>query len=375
SYDAYIQEARAAGKEYSVIPEFRISETIDQILTGPSGESTILEPVLSITGGLVADDTESNFYTDYAHSDFLKYFNIIKDKHDLASIENQGTLRLSCEAIKKFLPYEGFYPAQRVVQLGTLFSQSFSDVITISGEGNPYDTGASNLNDGGSFRTAMAPFFSPGILCNSIKSGISVGYPVFTSSFDPELNVTGTYLSNSSGTSVYDDEGPRISGSFNYRLPFESITNPLAYISTIVDSEPDPTAILMSTASYDSSRGGSPLYSYAINNFLAETMNLFLKNRSVSSLVSSGENDFVRFIPGYEYRMKVRIFEEDMSIYSGSKSYGPAVDDSLSLNGTRASQLPFLPPYDVGTTLSAEGIDFIFNPTSDHHDVEYILNN
>jgi hypothetical protein len=373
-YDAYIQEARSAGKEYSVIPEFRISETIDQILTGKEGESTILSPMLSITGGFVADDTESNFYADYTNSDFLKYFNIIKDKHDSAGIENQGTLRLSCEAIKKFLPYEGFYPAQRVVQLGTLFSQSFSDVITISGEGNPYDTGASNLNNGGSFRTAMAPFYSPGILCNSIKSGISVGYPVFTSSFDPELNVTGTYLSNSSGTSVYDDEGPRISGSFNYRLPFESITDPLAYITTMVDSEPDPTAIIISTASYDSSRGGSPLYSYAINNFLAETMNLFLKNRSVSSLVSAGENDF-SFDPRKEYRMKVRVFEEDMDIYSGSKSYGPAMDDSLSLNGTRASYLPFLPPYDIGSATEEEGVELVFNPTSVNHGVEFILGN
>ena len=374
NYDAYIQEAKSAGKEYSVIPEFRISETIDQILAGEEGESTILSPMLSITGGFVADDTENNFYADYTNSDFLKYFNIIKDKHDSAGIENQGTLRLSCEAIKKFLPYEGFYPAQRVVQLGTLFSQSFSDVITISGEGNPYDTGASNLNNGGSFRTAMAPFYSPGILCNSIKSGISVGYPVFTSSFDPELNVTGTYLSNSSGTSVYDDEGPRISGSFNYRLPFESITDPLAYITTMVDSEPDPTAIIISTASYDSSRGGSPLYSFAINNFLAETMNLFLKNRSVSSLVSAGENDF-SFDPRKEYRMKVRVFEEDMDIYSGSKSYGPAMDDSLSLNGTRASHLPFLPPYDIGSTTEEEGIELVFNPTSDNHSVDFILGN
>ena len=374
NYDAYIQEAKSVGKEYSVIPEFRISETIDRILTGSEGESTILSPMLSITGGFVADDTENNFYADYTNSDFLKYFNIIKDKHDSAGIENQGTLRLSCEAIKKFLPYEGFYPAQRVVQLGTLFSQSFSDVITISGEGNPYDTGASNLNNGGSFRTAMAPFYSPGILCNSIKSGISVGYPIFTSSFDPELNVTGTYLSNSSGTSVYDDEGPRISGSFNYRLPFESITDPLAYITTMVDSEPDPTAIIISTASYDSSRSGSPLYSYAINNFLAETMNLFLKNRSVSSLISAGENSFA-FDPRKEYRMKVRVFEEGMDMYSGDKSYGPAMDDSLSLNNTRASHLPFLPPYDIGSTTGEEGIELVFNPTGEKHDVEFILGN
>ena len=371
-YDAYIQEAKAAGKDYSVIPEFRISETIDQILTGEEGRSTILSPMLSITGGYLADDTNGNFYTDYTNSDFLKYFSVIKDKHDSAEIENKGVLKLSCKAIKKFLPYEGFYPAQRVLQLGTLFSQSFSNVITTNGTGHPLRP--SGVNAGGSFRTAMAPFFSPGILCNSIKSGISVGYPVFTASFDVLTQCTGTYLGNGT-TAVYDGYSARISASFNYRMPFESVTDPLSFITTIIDSEPDESAVLYSTASYDSSRAGSPLYSYAVNNFLAETMNLFLENRSVSSLVSSGENDFGPFIPGNEYRMKVRVFEEDVDMYTGDRSFGPAVDDANNTNGTPVSHLPFLPPYDIGTTAQEEGVELIFKPTSEIHSIDYILSN
>jgi hypothetical protein len=116
------------------------------------------------------------------------------------------------------------------------------------------------------------------------------------------------------------------------------------------------------------------LYNYAINNFLAETMNLFLQNRSVSSLVSAGENNF-RFDPSKEYRMKIRIYEEDMDIYNGNKSFGPAMDDSLSLNGSRASHLPFLPPYDIGTDSQEEGVELIFNPTEGNHSVDFILNN
>jgi len=371
-YDAYVQEARSAGKEYSVIPEFRISETIDQILTGEDGLSTILSPMLSITGGYLVDDTNNAFYTDYVNSDFLKYFNVIKNKHDSAGIENAGVLKLSCKAIKKFLPYEGFYPAQRVLQLGTLFSQSFSDVITTNGTGHPLRT--NGVNAGGSFRTAMAPFFSPGVLCNSIKSGISVGYPIFTSSFDVLTQCTGTYLGNGS-TAVYDGFSARISASFNYRMPFESVTDPLSFITTIIDSEPDESAVLYSTASYDSSRAGSPLYSYAVNNFLAETMNLFLANRSVSSLVSSGENDFGPFIPGNEYRMKVRVFEEGIDMYTGDRSFGPAVDDANNTNGTPVSYLPFLPPYDIGSTTQEEGVELVFKPTAEIHSIDYILSN
>ncbi len=372
-YNAYAQEIKATNKDFSVIPEFRISEKIDEILTGEEGENTLLSPMLSLTGGSTQNDSSENFYTDFVNSDFLKYFNVIEQKHDDAEIDKKGTLNLSCKAVKKFLPYEGFYPAQRILQLGTLFSQSFADVIAISGDGHPaYDS--NDVNDGGSFRTALTPFFSPGILCNSIKSGISVGYPVFTSSFDPTLNVTGTYLSNSSGNSVYDEHGARISASFNYRLPFESIVDPLTFITTFVDSEPDPTAILLSTASYNSSEAGSPLYGYAVNNFVAETMNLFLKNRSVSSLVSAGENDFT-FDPTKEYRMKLRIFEENMDMYNGDRSFGPPTDDSASLNGSRASYLPFLPPYDIGASNKEEGVELIFNPTSEIHSIDFILNN
>ena len=115
------------------------------------------------------------------------------------------------------------------------------------------------------------------------------------------------------------------------------------------------------------------MFSYAINNFTAETMNLFLKNRSVSSLVSAGENDFT-FDPTKEYRMKLRIFEENMDMYTGDRSFGPPVDDSELLNGSRASYLPFLPPYDIGAADKEEGVELIFRPTSEIHSIDFILN-
>jgi hypothetical protein len=370
NYDAYIQEARSAGKDYSVIPEFRISETIDQILTEEDGLSTILEPMLSITGGYLADDTNERFYTDYTNSDFLKYFSVIKDKHDSAGIENAGVLKLSCEAIKKFLPYEGFYPAQRIMQLGTLFSQSYYDSGIFSGSVHPnYDSLDSQGN-----RAGFTPFLAPGVLCNSIKSGISVSFPVFTSSLDFNDRITGSYATFG-GVNRYDNSIARISASYGTRLTIENLLDPISSAGTFYDGEADETMMLFAgNTSVDKTRTGNRLFSYAINNFTAETMNLFLKNRTVSSLISAGENDFI-FDPAKEYRMKVRIFEEEMDMYNGQRSFGPPTDDSQQLNGTRASYLPFLPPYDIGTRDQEEGVELVFRPTAETHSIDYILNN
>ena len=66
----------------------------------------------------------------------------------------------------KFLPYDGFYPAQRTVQLANLFSASFLG-----------PAGGSHYSSG-SARTGLTPFFAPGIMYNSIKAGMAVDFPM-----------------------------------------------------------------------------------------------------------------------------------------------------------------------------------------------------
>ena len=75
---------------------------------------------------------------------------------------------LSSDALIKFLPYDGFYPQDRSLQISTLFSSSYSGAATYGGA-----SGSSPMR----WRTLLRPFFAPGILYNSIKSGISVDYP------------------------------------------------------------------------------------------------------------------------------------------------------------------------------------------------------
>ena len=89
------------------------------------------------------------------------------------------------------MPYNGFYPALRSLQLGSLLSQSIGPSIGGSSHtGSAWFTswyngaGQPPGADGGSYsqqrlNSLLQPFFAPGIVFNSIKSGSAVDYPIF----------------------------------------------------------------------------------------------------------------------------------------------------------------------------------------------------
>ena len=400
-YDHYIQDLKTSAKEYSIIPEFRISERIDQILGSDFGVDTALSPTFDLTGAFYADDTNDSFYTELTNSDILKYFSIITNKQG-ADI---GTMKLSCRSAKKFLPYEGFYPAQRVEQIAQLFSGSYSSVVSLladlsepsgpsptAGGKHPlimkYSPSATNLDgqvDPNGFRSFFTAFMSPGILNNSIKSGIGVSYPYKTAGNFLTFFVTGAYIDDTSdGGSIagsIDSAGPRIKTDFDEKLSFESILDPQASVDFIRDLEPHPSAMLQAKSRVITSETADPKYTYAINNFLAETMNLFLKNNSVSTIVSAGERSF-NFEVGKEYNMIISLTQEGMSIYDGDKSFGPPVD-SAGKGGTLtgSAHSPYMPPYNQkinsssGYVTLSQGLQLTFRPTETFHTIDYIVNN
>ena len=152
----------------------------------------------------------------------MKHFEVLREDHVSAPDEKINTalipskIKLKCKGIKKLLPYQGFYPALRTVQLGQLFSSSYGPYITGS-----YDTKTSLDGDQQTQQLAslIQPFFAPGIMFNTIKSGIAVDWPVISGSITSK---TATPLSRGSQP-VY---GYRAAGMFNFdpdwRLPFEA---------------------------------------------------------------------------------------------------------------------------------------------------------
>ena len=150
SYEGYSEDIRRLAKDYTVIPEFRITDHIDYYLK--EGFFADNNKFLDIIGSSLANTSsatnntgsfQSEFFKVYSHTDFMKHFSVMQEEHKKDGTAFVSKIRLQANAVKKLLPYQGFYPALRSVQLGQLFSSSYG----------PYITG-SNVRDGEQERLA-----------------------------------------------------------------------------------------------------------------------------------------------------------------------------------------------------------------------------
>jgi len=316
-YRTFANEMRRVAKDYSVLPEFRISEHMPYYINEKGGNFRSKNlGYLTISGSSTPDSSDAEFYTTYSHSDFMKYFGQVQEDYvDKGVHTSKLTLRM--DAMMKLLPYDGFYPATRTVQLASLFSSSYGEnVSVISGER--------------SFRPFMQPFFAPGILYNTIKSGVAVDWPLMKNEVgsapfgsgqvgSPIDHMPTRYALTSSAGAWYDDlTGVLWGGSETYvrrpRVPFEALVEPEnvpALLQAIPDANPHPSASLSTEVQWDAS--GSPLYKLAMHNFLAETVDFFLEDGNLQSFVSAPDNSPNHFIVDEEvdvYLMDVLMYRE-----------------------------------------------------------------
>ena len=278
----------------------------------------------------------------------MKHFDVIRDDHEKNSTGVPSKVKMTCNGIMKLMPYQGFYPALRAVQLGHLFSASYA----------PYLTGSSiRSTDGAAERLASLyqPFFAPGVFFNTIKSGIAVDYSVHTGSSPSNANTYATIANPFSAS--YLPLGT-IAEEPDYSFPFEAILYPDSYLP-ITSSDPAGIGLSASvfftyphfTGSITGNRfrdcwyavtdrdfnsqkdsglatanplsGTSPQmyfewlgqsdikYSLAANNFFAEVENFFLEKRAPTSFVSKAEKDFRPMISGSTYYMDVVLRKSD----------------------------------------------------------------
>ncbi len=185
-YDDFRQDIKTIAKGYAVVPEFRISDQMENyakvgVLGGESFDTFKIP-------GTALSSSQDTFYKDYSNSDFLRHFADVKQMSELDAKE----IKLTCHAAIKFNPYKGFYPAQRSLDLVSQFSKSFADGFTVTTVNTDAKTKASRhlrrhpgsfLSQYGYARPVMQPLFAPGILYNSIKSGMAVDYPILTNGY------------------------------------------------------------------------------------------------------------------------------------------------------------------------------------------------
>jgi hypothetical protein len=375
SYASFYENLKHISKNYSIIPEYVMSNILGDI----TGSSESLDLSLNLRG--------YNDNVQLSDSEIYKFkININKfiDKKT-----NEFVIRLS--GIKKMLPYAGFYPAERTKQIARYFQEE-------------YDFNNLKVTNGSSkhgAQTLIQPFFAPGILFNSIKSGLAVSYPVLASntllgSEEIYSSVLKRIYTDSSVNTPYPLNNPncnsvdctvefKIDSSIAVKkitniLPFEAILDPKSslksllgrnlyyldptrYISffsnTISELEEIKPELLYPSIDIDSIENGqNTLYRYAINNFISEVPNFFLKNNELTYFESLGEKNFKLSENGKKYVMNLRISKsQNFSMFNSASNdvpvtslFGPpcqAYYSGKDHTGTVSDEiyLPYAPPY------------------------------
>jgi hypothetical protein len=353
-YNDFREELQLAARDYAIIPEFRISEHINEYIKGGTFNKSNFD-TFEIPGTTISS-SQQNFYKDYSNSDFLREFASIKDKSGLSAKE----IMLTCKAAVRFNPYKGFYPAQRTTDLVSQFSSSFAagmNATTTEGSTiNSYnfaDADASSKAGTVVFRPLVQPLFAPGILYNSIKSGIAVDYPVVNrSSKISSQNFSGSGTgenwclqpSATLGTDALFGTPSTVNGytpAFQYwdlRVPFETIVEPGKYIDKVefLDFEPNLSASIPATASLDASVSDG-IYELMAKNFFGQTGDFFLKNSSYTKIESDLIQDGLKFKTGdvFAARLKIRKSHNGKRFYSNEYGFD-GTQDYFTINGARA---------------------------------------
>jgi hypothetical protein len=369
SYDEYSSDIKLIGQDYSIIPEFKISDHIDYYVDnfGSFGGNIKNNKFLSLKGAhITASATDelnpltSLFFTTYSNSDFLRYFDVVKDDHDSGQYR-ASKVTLKCSGVKKLLPYNGFYPMHRTQQLGALLSQSLGDNLEYLGgssHSGSWNTTGSNTSwypatdfNVQRLNALLQPIAAPGVLYNSIKAGIAVDYPIHTGNV--EIDVTpdsGIPVDGTLGTIGHALEV--INTRPNYRMPFEALVNFKAYVprmnfpdfpdASVNDKAKlnfiEPNFIHSTNEFGDDNASGlgstlsradigpkinaqwtgeiKPQFEMAMNNFLGETVRFFLKDQNVKSFTSAQEKDIKFMVPGKTYYMDVVLRKTDNFVLS-----------------------------------------------------------
>ena len=305
-FDEHSEDFRQIGQDHSLVPEFKISDHVEDVITNQAGDFTTIrarENYLSVTGAVYDKNTQNvqlsnKFFKTYGTSDFMKYFGVVSEKIEEANLGAATKMTLRCKAAIKFTPYEGFYPAERVVQIGNIFSRGYMSDFDFevadpgSNEFVPFPDLIIKRKIKANLQQSIKPLFAPGILMNSIKTGMAVDYPLFGSNtdilalgkyssedgvrgrsissiageapffeFDTKLKrhgggltmFTGSIVNHTApqhGTGSIAVSGaplrfgiPRLSGSVYRRVTFEDLLNPQNLDGVdIIDQEPHPSA-------------------------------------------------------------------------------------------------------------------------------------
>ena len=399
SYSDFTEILDLIGKDYAILPEYRMSEHVNTYvelqsfpetieLRVPGAYENVNEPLF---GRIGSDMGTPNFYKDYSNTDFLG-----SDVQEIYQTTGQfpTEIALTASAMIRFNPYKGFYPVQRTMDIVKQFRQSYGSAIksmvkynSLGAPATPawviyeYDsedlftpssapTGGGNkiINSNTAFRPMAQALFAPGILFNSIKSGMAVDWPLVTepNKVDAKYAATGAmpdwlpmegrygsvnplsqnyamgWSSDFAGVTLGTlGSGTRLKDFFGKRLPFETMLKPAKYLKNtkFYDMEANPSASLMHTTASFTNAKESIAYQKMAQNFFGQVADFFLEGSDYTSIKSDFTDKIFTFQEDSVYlaRIKMRrsltgprnyLSESILSKFWYDKSRGTSYNDA-----------------------------------------------
>ena len=262
-------------------------------------------------------------------------------------------ISLKCKALKKFLPYEGFYPAERTVHLAEQFSSSYGSNTSF----NIDQSSIYNFENYEQFslKPLLTPLFAPGILFNTIKSGVAVDFPIIfeedKTEFNSDLLDFSTFM-NVDDNEIFGSDAKDVNNMminhtkkttigvfrsiYSSRIPFEALVEPETYLSQqkLILQEPHTFSLKDTDLTCEWDGGGDSLYKKMASNFLAEVPDFFNKGENFTTISSLEEEnpEFGNAVAGNYYIMRVKMTKSRNKVNTSLGGY----------NG-----FPVTPPQDV----------------------------
>jgi len=376
TYEDFVNEVRVGGQSYSVIPEYRASESVPHMIASDS--DSLITNTLALHGaktgkadsselGTAGDRTDPSFLERYATTNHFESLELVLGD---ATSGSPTDFMLSVDTTQKLLPYDDFYPVMRTLTLASLFSGSFGPTARYSGAQTnnywfempdpTYERTEVAEGDKLAWQMTLAPYFAPGILFNSIKAGIAVDYPVRTNlmhvDHDNQFDTYQKHNYTKEGASDFNDYYVKsaplhgvLSGSisttgplplydtstadaarlyWSERLAFEKILEPLeedGYSPSIkCSSIHRMTKYDMTSSLGEGVQDAYTEYKMAIGNFLGGTPEFFLESSRLSSIRSSVvDPDKIAVRKGVTYAMEIVLRRTDeFNQYSNPYAFG-----------------------------------------------------
>jgi len=347
----------------TLIPEYKSGEYYEKRIK--PGTSMFNGDMFSLTGSSL-NPTGSVITSDYITS--LASLSANRDKLGLPT-----DIELKATTQNKLTIDNSFYPVQRCLDIAAEFSQSFaptaifptsgsysaealcSDVLGWTAPGDFAITVVNNI----AWQSTITPLFAPGILFNSIKSGIAVDSPVrisgssedqFILDFDGTEHPTNPLFGGLTGTldqSLFPslpspDEVTPVSQKMFYgkRIKFDDLLNPQTFFNKNSIKNPSTnyhvglgvgtsTGVTLVMPDYGSAiitEKKGDKYNKMVSNFLGATPSFFLDDgmTKISTDPNRVNPESIAVNSNYVYAMEIVLRKTDnFNMYSNPYAFGP----------------------------------------------------